>query len=78
LTIVGAQDGSRVVVRDKAGKVVWAGEIVLGEKRIVKAVPPVRVKAQDAGAIEVRVNGKDRGPVGELGEPGRRTFHRPR
>ena len=77
MMLVGAQDGSRVVVRDKAGKVVWAGEIVLGEKRTVTAVPPVRVRAQDAGAIEVRVNGKDRGAVGELGEPGRRTFHRP-
>jgi hypothetical protein len=78
LTVVGAQDGSRVVVRDKAGKVVWAGEIVLGEKRTIRATPPVRVHAKDAGAIEVQVNGKDKGPLGELGEPGRRTFQRPR
>jgi cytoskeleton protein RodZ len=77
LMLVGAQDSSRVVVRDRSGKVVWAGEIVLGERRTVRAVPPVRVRAQDAGAIEVRVNGKEKGPLGELGEPGHRTFPRP-
>ena len=77
LTLVGAQDGSKVVVRNGSGEVVWAGEIVLGEKRTIKAVPPVTVKAKDAGALEARVNGKDKGSLGELGQPGRRTFHRP-
>jgi cytoskeletal protein RodZ len=77
LTLVGAQDGSEVVVRDGTGEVVWAGEIVLGEKRTIKALPPVTVKARDAGALEARVNGTDKGTLGELGQPGRRTFHRP-
>ena len=77
LTLVGAQDGSKVVVRDRSGEVVWAGEIVLGEKRTIKAVPPVKVKATDAGALEAQVNGKDKGSLGTLGESGRRTFHRP-
>jgi cytoskeleton protein RodZ len=76
ITLVGAQDESRVVVRDRDGKVVWAGQIVLGEKRTVEATPPVQVRARNAGAISVQLNGKDRGPVGELEEPGRRTFHR--
>ena len=77
LTLVGAQDASKVVVRNGSGEVVWAGEIVLGEKRTIKAVPPVTVKAKDAGALEAQVNGKDKGSLGELGQPGRRTFHRP-
>ena len=77
LTLVGAQDASKVVVRNGSGEVVWAGEIVLGEKRTIKAVPPVTVKAKDAGALEARVDGVDRGSLGELGQPGRRTFHRP-
>ena len=77
LTLVGAQDGSKVVVRNGSGEVVWAGEIVLGEKRTIKAVPPVTVKAKDAGALEARVNGKDKGSLGDLGQPGRRTFQRP-
>ena len=77
VTLVGAQDGSQVVVRDRAGKVVWAGEVVLGEKRTVSATPPVKVKAANGGAIEVTVAGKDQGSLGLLGEPGTRTFTRP-
>jgi cytoskeleton protein RodZ len=77
LTLVGAQDASKVVVRNGSGEVVWAGEIVLGEKRTIKAVPPVTVKAKNAGALEARVDGRDLGSLGELGRPGRRTFHRP-
>jgi hypothetical protein len=38
----------------------------------------VTVKAKDAGALEARVNGKYKGALGELGKPGRRTFHKPR
>jgi hypothetical protein len=78
VTLVGAQGDSRVVVRDRAGKVVWAGQIVLGEKRTVQATPPVRIQARHGSSIAVQVNGKDRGPVGELDEPARRTVHRHR
>jgi len=77
VTLVGAEADSHVVVRDRAGTVVWAGDIVLGEKRTVNAVPPVRVRAANAGAITVQIDGKRRGAVGELDQPGRRTFHRP-
>ncbi|NUS53165.1 MAG: DUF4115 domain-containing protein, partial [Nocardioidaceae bacterium] len=55
-----------------------AGELVLGEKRTVRAVPPVTVRSSDAGAVEVQVAGKHKGALGEAGQPGRRTFHRPR
>jgi cytoskeletal protein RodZ len=78
VTLVGAQGDSRVVVRDRAGKVVWAGQVVLGEKRTVQAAPPVRIRARHGSAIAVQVNGKDRGPVGELDEPVTRTIHRHR
>ncbi len=77
ITLVATQAGSRVVVRGGDGKVVYAGPMVIGERKTLKVDPPVRVHARNAGAIEVQVRGKDRGPVGELGTPGRRTFHRP-
>ena len=70
VTLVGAQDASEVVVRDRSRKIVWAGEIVLGEKRTVRATPPVRVRATNAGALEVSVNGRDRGPLGEVSTSG--------
>ncbi len=76
VTLVGAHDGSQVVVRDRNGKVVWAGEIVLGEKRMVQALPPVKVQAKVGGAIEAYVKGQDRGSVGVTGQPGDLTLTR--
>jgi hypothetical protein len=77
IMLVATQAGSRVVVRDGDGKVAFRGELVIGERKTLLVDPPVRVQAANSGAVEVRVKGKDRGPVGELGEPGRRTFDRP-
>ena len=77
VVLTGARAGSQVVVRDRNGKVVWAGEVALGEKRTVSATPPVKVKAANAGAVEVTAAGKDQGTLGLLGEAGTRTFTRP-
>jgi cytoskeletal protein RodZ len=75
--VVAAQAGSRVLVRDRTGKVVWAGDLLLGEQRTLRVVPPVRIRAEDAGAVEVTVNGQDQGAVGPVGRPGHRAFVRP-
>jgi cytoskeleton protein RodZ len=64
----------RVMVRDADGMVVFSGELVLGERKTLRVAPPVRVRAADGGAVEVRVDGRDRGSLGEAGEPARRTF----
>jgi hypothetical protein len=77
IMLVATQAGSHVVVRNADGKVVFAGDLIVGERKSLKVDPPVRVRARNSGAVEVRVKGRDRGPVGALGEPGRRTFHRP-
>jgi hypothetical protein len=72
-----AQGGPQVVVRDSAGTVVWAGRVAPGERRTLHATPPVRVHADDAGAVTVSVNGHDDGALGLVGKPGQRTFVRP-
>jgi cytoskeleton protein RodZ len=77
LMLVASQGGTHVVVRDREGKVVFAGDLVVGERKKLKAEPPVRVQASDGGAVEVRVRGRDQGPIGAAGERARRTFHRP-
>ncbi len=76
VTLLGSDGGSRAVVRDAGGKVVWAGLVEDGGRTVVRATPPVTVSARDAGAVRVRVAGTGKGPVGELGAPARRTFHR--
>jgi hypothetical protein len=72
-----SQGDSRVVVRDAQGEVVFAGPLVLGERKTLEVVPPVRVRARDGGAVEIRVAGRERGLLGEAGEPARRTFRAP-
>jgi hypothetical protein len=77
LTLVGAQEGTRVVVRDRSGKVVWAGRLAPDQRQEIQATPPVKVRAEDAGAVEATVDGADRGAVGPLGDPATRTFRHP-
>ncbi len=72
--LTAAYADTRVVVRDGDGRIVFSGQMVLGEKKRLEVSPPVRIRAVDGGAIEVSVHGRDRGVLGEIGEPGRRTF----
>jgi cytoskeletal protein RodZ len=72
-----SQSDSAVVVRDGDQKVVFSGELVLGERRTLRVDPPVTVRAADGGAVEVRVAGRDVGFLGTAGEPARRTFDAP-
>jgi hypothetical protein len=71
-----SQSDARVVVRDGSGSVVFEGELVLGERRTLRVSPPVRVRASDGGAVEVRMANRDLGLLGTAGEPARRTFTR--
>jgi hypothetical protein len=73
LTLVAAH-GTHVVVHDGEGTVVFRGRMAPGEKKRIEADRPVRVRAANAGAIEVMVAGEDRGDLGEVGHPGHRTF----
>ncbi|MEP7089676.1 MAG: DUF4115 domain-containing protein, partial [Nocardioidaceae bacterium] len=73
---VGARTSSRVVVRDRAGKVVWAGDLVPGRQHTLRATPPVTVRATDAGAVDVTVAGRDTGPLGQPGVAASRTYQR--
>jgi cytoskeleton protein RodZ len=68
-----AAGGTHVVVKDGAGEVVFNGDLAYGEKRSVKAAPPVHVQSSD-GALEVSVDGKKRGPLGAEGQPAQNTY----
>lgn len=77
LALVGAQDGSSVVVRDRSGRVVWEGRLAQGQQRTLRVAPPVDVHAGDAGAVQASVEGRDQGVLGPIREPGHRVFQRP-
>ena len=51
-------------------------QLALGQRKHLRVSPPVRVRAADAGAVDVLVRGTDRGAMGADGRPGHRTFHR--
>ncbi len=68
-----ASGGTHVVVRDGAGETVYNGDLAFGEKRTVKASPPVRVQSSDGG-LRVSVDGTKRGSIGAEGQPAQNTF----
>jgi transcriptional regulator with XRE-family HTH domain len=68
-----AAGGTHVVVKDGAGEVVFNGDLAYGEKRSVKAAPPVHVQSSD-GALKVSIDGKKRGPLGAEGQPAQNTY----
>jgi hypothetical protein len=77
LRLVAAHASSHVVVRDRTGTVVWSGDLALNQAHTLRVSAPVDVRAGDAGAIDVAVDGHARGRVGVLGRPGQRTLHGP-
>jgi transcriptional regulator with XRE-family HTH domain len=68
-----AAGGTHVVVKDGAGEVVFNGDLAYGEKRSVKAAPPVQVQSSD-GALEVTIDNKSRGALGAEGQPAQNTY----
>ena len=72
--LTAAQADAKVTVRDGEGRIVFSGEMVIGERKRLDVTPPVHVRTGNGGALEIIVDGKDKGPLGELGTPTRRTF----
>ncbi len=68
-----AAGGTHVVVKDGAGEVVFNGDLAYGEKRSVKAAPPVQVQSSD-GALQVTIDDKSRGALGAEGQPAQNTY----
>jgi cytoskeleton protein RodZ len=73
VVVSAASGGARVVVRDAAGKEVFAGNLAVGQTHEVKASPPVRVMSTD-GAVTVSLAGGAERAVGEPGVAGQGTF----
>ncbi len=69
-----ALSSTAVKVTNARGKVVFTGDVAVGDIHRIDVLPPVKVQAGDAGAIDVEIDGDPRGTVGESGQPGRKTY----
>ncbi|MFC6152260.1 helix-turn-helix domain-containing protein [Nocardioides yefusunii] len=73
VVVTAPESGAEIVVRDGVGTVVHSGSLAIGEKIEVKAKSPVRVQSTD-GSVTVSVDGKERGAVGQPGDPAQGTY----
>jgi hypothetical protein len=73
VVLTAAGGGARVVVRNGAGRVVFSGELALGQQHRLQVSPPVKVQSTD-GAVRVQVAGESRGRMGPAGQPATASY----
>ena len=71
--LTAAGGGAHVVVRDGSGRVVFKDSIAFGATQTLKVSPPVRVQSSD-GSLEVTVDGRALGALGETGQTAQDVF----
>jgi len=74
MTVTAAHAGAHVVVRDRTGRILWSGDLRMTTHRQVVGLAPFKVESDNAGAIEVSVDGEPRGTLGKAGEAGSKRF----
>jgi len=55
----------QVVVRDRGGRILWAGKLAQGQRQQVIGLAPFDVTASNGGAVKISLLGKPKGSVGE-------------
>jgi hypothetical protein len=65
---------SQVVVRDRDGKILWAGRLTKGQRQQVIGLAPFDVTASNGGAVKVSFLGKPKGTVGQGSKADSRQF----
>lgn len=74
MTVTAEHAGAHVVVRDRTGRILWSGDLPMGKHRKVVGLAPFKVEADNAGAVEVTVDGQARGTLGTAGEAASKRF----
>jgi cytoskeleton protein RodZ len=64
----------QVVVRDRDGRILWAGKLTDGQHQQVIGLAPFDVTASNGGAVEVSFLGKHKGAVGDSSAAGSKQF----
>lgn len=74
MTVTAAHAGAHVVVKDRTGRVLWSGDLRMTHHRKIVGLAPFKVETDNAGAIEVSVDGDPLGTVGTAGKAGSKRF----
>jgi len=75
LHLEGLEDGAKVVVKDSDGNVAFRGEIDPVSSQELTVMPPLTVKVLDQGAVQVTIDGKDKGVLDGATDTKVRTFN---
>ncbi|CAB4653092.1 unannotated protein [freshwater metagenome] len=68
IAITATRDRSYLLVSNEAGVTLFDGQIAKGEEKIYSSTSELTLKVGDAGAIDLRVNGKVVPPIGTSGQ----------
>jgi hypothetical protein len=68
ISIIATRAKSYLKVSDEAGITLFDGQIAKGEQKIYTSTSKLTLKVGDAGAIDLRVNGKVVPPIGTSGQ----------
>lgn len=75
LHLEGLEDGAKVVVKDSDGNVAFRGDIGAVASQELTVMPPLTVKVLDQGAVQVTIDGKDKGVLDGATDASGRTFN---
>jgi cytoskeletal protein RodZ len=68
IAITATRAKSYLLISDEAGITLFDGQIAQGEEKIYSSTSKLTLKVGDAGAIDLRVNGKEVPPIGTSGQ----------
>ncbi len=74
LQVTAVGTSPQVVVRDRDGRILWAGKLAQGQQQQVIGLAPFDVTASNGGAVKVAFLGRPKGTVGDSDAAGSKQF----
>ena len=68
IAITASRDRSYLLISDESGQVLFDGQMAQGEEKIYSSTSRLTLKVGNAGAIDLKVNGKTVPPIGTSGQ----------
>jgi len=68
IVITASRARSYLLISDESGQVLFDGQISLGEEKIYSSTSKLTLKVGNAGALDLKVNGKAVPPIGSSGQ----------